>query len=180
MTILILHGIQGHAGIHWQQWLHDELTKKNYKVLMPELPNSIHPDRQESLDFITKLIDTIPRDEEIILVGHSLGATMALDYLENANRKIKKLISVSGFHLDWNSELNSYFMKEKNIDFDKVFQNLESAVVFYGDNDPYVPQNVLMDLANKLKVTPIIIPAGGHLNTEFGYTQFPELLQEVV
>jgi len=175
MTIIILHGIQGHAGIHWQQWLHDELTKNNYKVLMPELPNSIHPDRQENLDFITKLIDAIPQDEEIIIVGHSLGATMALDYLENANRKIKKLISVSGFHLDWNSELNSYFMKEKNIDFEKVFQNLESAVVFYGDNDPYVPQNVLMDLANKLKVTPIIIPGAGHLNTEFGYTKFPEI-----
>jgi len=144
---------------------------------MLELPNSIHPDRQESLDFIIKLIDTIPRDEEIIIVGHSLGATMALDYLENATRKIKKLISVSGFALDWNSELNSYFMKEKNIDFNKVLNNLESSIVLYGDNDPYVPQNVLMALANELKVIPQIIPGGGHLNTEFGYTQFPQLLE---
>lgn len=180
MTVVILHGIQGHAGIHWQQWLYDELIKLNYKVLMPNLPNADLPNRKEWQKFITDLINSIPRDEEIIIVGHSLGVTSALDFLEQADRKIKKLISISGFHLDWNSELNSYFMKEKEIDFDKVLNNLESSVVWYGDNDPYVPQEILFSLATALKTTPMLFPAAGHLNTEAGFTQFPKLLEEII
>jgi predicted alpha/beta hydrolase family esterase len=180
MTVVILHGIQGYAGIHWQQWLHDELIKLGYKVLMPNLPNADLPNRKEWQQFITDLINSISQNEEIIIVGHSLGVTTALDFLEQSDRKIKKLISISGFHLDWNSELNSYFMKEKEIDFNKVLNNLGSSAVWYGDNDPYVPQEVLLSLATALKTTPRLFPTAGHLNTEAGFTQFPELLAEII
>lgn len=37
-----------------------------------------------------------------------------------------------------------------------------------------------MDFANKLGSTCIEIENGGHLNAEFGYTQFPLLLDEII
>lgn len=180
MTILILHGIEGHAGIHWQQWLHDELRIQGYFVIMPNLPNSNHPDRKELLKFVRKIVSHIPKNEEIIIIGHSLGVTTALDYIEITKRKIKGLFSISRFSKDYGIELNSYFLKEKNINFIRVKKNLEKAVVIYADNDPYVPQNILKSLANNLNVDPLIISKGGHLNSEAGYTSFPLLLEEIL
>jgi predicted alpha/beta hydrolase family esterase len=52
-------------------------------------------------------------------------------------------------------------------------------VVIYGDNDPYVSRDALADLAQQLGVTPVIIPGGGHLNSDSGYSQFPQLLEIV-
>jgi predicted alpha/beta hydrolase family esterase len=174
-TVLILHGIGGHAGIHWQQWLHDELQKPGYEVLMPDLPDSDHPDRQAWLDAVKAALKNASLSD-LIIVGHSLGITTALDFLEQADTSIDGLISVSGFADDYGAELNSYFLREKAIDFNKVNSNLKWSNVIYGGNDPYVTQSALKQVAEGLGVEPVIIPDGGHLNSEAGYTKLPVLL----
>lgn len=176
MTVLILHGIQGYAGIHWQQWLHDELIKTSDTVLMPNLPDSDHPDRKEWLKTVEKTISGVDLSK-LVIVGHSLGVTTVLDLIEKLETPIAALISVSGFAEDYGAKLNSYFLKEKSIDFSKVKKNLRQTFVVYGDNDPYVPQEILKSLAENLGIKPKIIPNGGHLNTNAGYTAFPYLLE---
>ncbi|HJQ09076.1 MAG TPA: alpha/beta fold hydrolase [Candidatus Saccharimonadales bacterium] len=178
-TVLILHGIGGHAGIHWQQWLHDELQQHGYHVLMPDLSNSDHPDRQQWLTEIKQAVSGVDI-ADLIMVGHSLGVTSALDYIEQSEEPIKALVSVSGFAIDYGLELNSYFLKEKDIDLQKVRSMLDDAIVFYGEDDPYVTQEALKQLADGLSVEPVIIHEGGHLNTERGYTTFPQLLDAVL
>jgi hypothetical protein len=174
MTILILHGIGGYAGIHWQQWLHDELVKMGNVVIMPTLPDANRPDRKTWLKTVEGIIENV-NPADLIIVAHSLGVVTALDLIEE--NPVKDLISVSGFVSDYGAEMNDYFLKEKNIDFDKVNKNLEKAFVIFGDNDPYVPQDALRPVAESLKVKPEIIPNGGHLNTEAGYKTFPRLLE---
>lgn len=174
-TVLIIHGIGGHAGIHWQQWLHDELTEKGFKVLMPDLTDSDHPDRQAWLNEIHEAVKDIdPR--QLIIVGHSLGVTTALDFIEQADGPIDGLLSVAGFAEDYGASLNSYFLSERSIDFDKVKSKLNWLAIVYGSDDPYVPQAALKHVADSLGVQPIIISKGGHLNSEAGFTQFPQLL----
>ena len=175
-NVLILHGIQGHAGIHWQQWLHDELIKRGYKVFMPDLSNSDRPDRDEWLKSTSNSVNEVDFSN-LVVIGHSLGVVTALDLIESENKKIKSLISVSGFGKDYGAELNSYFLKEKEIDFNKVRDLVGKSVVIYGDNDPYVPQKTLKDLADNLGVKPTVIKKGGHLNTDSGYTKFPMILE---
>ena len=114
MNVLILHGIMGHAGENWGQWLHDDL----------------------------------------MIVAHSLGVTSALDYIEDHN--IKGLISVSGMARDYGMELNSYFLKEKDIDFDIVLRRTKRNMVIYGDNDPYVTQDALKEVADELGVETVL------------------------
>jgi predicted alpha/beta hydrolase family esterase len=114
---------------------------------------------------------------ELTIVGHSLGVTAALDFIEQAQETIKKLVSVSGFAIDYGAELNGYYLREKTIDFAKVRANLKAAAVFYADDDPYVTQHALQQLADLLHVEPTIIHEGGHLNSERGYTTFPAVLQ---
>lgn len=178
MTILILHGIGSHAGAHWMQWLHDRLTEQGHQVLMPDLPNPDHPDRSQWLEVVKDAVVGV-NPSELIIVGHSLGVPTALDYVESLDKPIKGLVSVAGFYEDCGAELNSYFMAEKNIDMEAVKDKLEQVFVLYGDNDPYVPQPTLKNLSQALGVSPRIFFNGGHLNTDAGYTQFPELLDIV-
>lgn len=178
MNVLILHGIMGKAGENWAQWLNDKLASKSYSVIMPDLPNADRPNRQEWLKEISNIMQNL--DGNTIIVAHSLGVTSALDYLEQASCPIKGMVSVSGFSDDYGLELNSYFLKEKSIDFDKVNANTEKAFVFFGDNDPYVPQDSLNKLADNLKTKPVILAEGGHLNASAGFTEFPELLEAVL
>lgn len=175
MTVLILHAIGSHAGAHWEQWLHDKLVGQGHTVLMPNLPDAEHPNRAEWLSAAQSAVKNIPT-HELVFVGHSLGVVTALDCIEYSPTDVRALISVAGFGVDYGAELNSYFMRERVIDFTKVRQRVGKSFVFYGDNDPYVPQEVLADLAAKLDVAPTVIPNGGHLNTDAGYTTFPALL----
>lgn len=175
-TVLILHGIKGRAGIHWQKWLNDELSKSGYNVIIPNLPNSDHPDRSQWLSEIKRQTRSVDL-QNLIIVGHSLGVISALDFIENLESPIKALISVGGFSEDYGAELNSYFVKERVIDFNKVHKNLKKAVVIFGDNDPRVPRAALISLTHELGVEPVIIKGGGHLNTEAGFTTFPQLLE---
>lgn len=179
MNVVILHGIGGYAGIHWEQWLHDELKKKSYKIIMPDLPRAEQPSRKEWLKEVKRITENID-STELVIVAHSLGVTTALDFIEQSSTPLRGLVSVAGFATDYGVELNSYFLKEKSIDLAKVRANLTSAVVFYGDNDPYVSHDALKHLAEELGVDPYVVNSGGHLNTEAGYTEFPAVLEAVV
>ena len=55
MTILIIHGINGYAGKHWQQWFYDELLHLGHTVIMPTMPNPDKPDREEWNVYIKNL-----------------------------------------------------------------------------------------------------------------------------
>ena len=179
MQVLILHGIGGHAGIHWEQWLHDELTKRGFSVHMPDLPDSDHPDRAIWLRTVEEVAHDID-PSELIIVGHSLGVTTALDFIEKATKPVKALVSVSGFASDYGAELNSYFLRTRTIDLAKARQNVGQVVVVYGDDDPYVAPAALAEVAEAMGVQPIVVAGGGHLNTERGYTTFPALLEQVL
>lgn len=176
MTILILHGVDGKAGDHWERWLHDQLLAQGHTVLMPTLPHSEHPERNEWFSEVKSLLNEIILDD-LVIVAHSLGVPTALDFIESSPRKIAALISVAGFSSNYGSELNEHFMSKKSIDFTKVREHLNQSFVLYGDTDPYVPQEILQDLAKQLGVIPLVFPNGGHLNTDAGYTEFPEILQ---
>lgn len=178
-VILILHGIGGHAGIHWQKWLHDELQARGHIVLMPDLPKSHHPDRKQWLSAIKQALKAIDTTQ-LVIVGHSLGVTSALDFIEQSRTPVRALVSVSGFAIDYGAELNSYFLSEKTINFSRIRSRLQTFVALFGNDDPYVAPKALRQLAEALAIKPIIIDKGGHLNTATGYTTFPQLLDIIL
>lgn len=175
-AVFIIHGIEGRAGIHWQQWLHDKLVEEGVEVVMPTLPNPDHPDRNSCREFVKGLLGA---RREAIFVGHSLGVATVLDVIEDMDIKVPGLFSVSGFSSDYGAPLNSYFMGEREIDFAKILPKVARSFVFYGDNDPYVPQATLKELGEKLHAETFPVAKGGHLNTSAGFTEFPQLLYAV-
>lgn len=178
MTIIILHGIGGHSGIHWQAWLGHELASQGHRVIMPTLPDADHPDRARWLAAVSTRLKDIPPDQ-LIIIGHSLGVVTALDYLSTRQMPAAALFCVSGFSIDYGAPLNSYFMSERNLDLEEVRKHARHIEIIFGSNDPYVPQQALRALATGLGIVPEVIPDGGHLNVDAGFKTFPLLLARV-
>ena len=62
----------------------------------------------------------------------------------------------------------------------QTVENWTKIICFAGDNDPYLPQDVLQRFSTLCGAKEfIIIPNGGHLNAESGYTTFPLLLETI-
>ena len=117
-------------------------------------------------------------DEATTLIGHSLGATFLLRILERQKTPVARSIFVAGLidkiGIAKYDELNSSFI-ETFYDWITIQKNAGRVVCLSGEGDPYVPAQQGEQLAANLGVKNRIIPHGGHLNAEFGYTSFPEL-----
>lgn len=179
VTVLILHGLSGHAGIHWMQWLHDQLVEKGYQVIMPTFPDSHHPDRHKNLEIVCQLLSKVD-PAQLVIVAHSLGVSTALDYIEQSKGQVLGLVSVAGFAFDHGSPFTGYFMRSKTLDFSKVNAGLKNKFVIFAPDDPYVGQKALRQLADALQTEPIIIPKGGHFISSSGYSRFPRLLDLII
>ena len=73
-------------------WLKKSLEEKGFRVQAPDLPNPEKPTEDEQVNSILK---TCMIDERTIIVGHSLGGTVAMKLLEKINRPIAGLVLVA-------------------------------------------------------------------------------------
>lgn len=169
IRVFIIHGWEADSGSNWFPWLEKELNDRGHEAKALDMPNSAHPEKKEWLESMSKEI----KDEDAILVGHSLGVPAMLAYLEN--NKAGKAILVSGFDapLGIADEPDS-FVKD-GFDFKKIKKNCPKFVIYHSDNDPYIP----LDMAKNLNGELIILPNAGHINLGTGYFQFPEILKNI-
>ena len=179
MNAFIIHGIEGHSEENWFPWLKDELNKINIDAVVPQFPNDDNPKLDEWLDFFKKYENNI--NEDSILVGHSLGVSFILNFLEKNNKKIKAAFFTAGFtgKIDngYNEKMKSFIDKE--FDFEKIEDNCKKFFIYNSDNDPYVPLEKGKELARNLDSELIIVNNAGHFNAEAGYTEFPLLLEDI-
>jgi len=173
----IIHGTHGSPEGNWFPWLKAELSNKGHAVVVPEMPT---PENQ-SLENWFQAFESQAGDirEDDIIIGHSAGAILLLRILEKRSSPIRCAVFVCGFTstlgIPEYDKLNLSFI-DKDFDWEQIRANAERIICIHGDNDPYVPLSQSLDLASNLKVLPISIKGGGHLNSESGYTEFPLLL----
>ncbi len=175
-TALIVHGLHANSNENWFPWLKKELENNGWRVICPDLPNFMHPSRQEWLDKVKELTKGV-NFSDLAIIAHSLGVPTSLDLIESEEKKIPLLVSVAGFAVPYGFEPNEYFLKEKPIDLKKVQALIGRAVVICSDDDPYVTLNALSGMTEGLGVEPVIVKGGKHFNKEAGYTEFPLLLR---
>ena len=65
-------------------------------------------------------------------------------------------------------------------DFEDVKEYCNDIICYYSDNDPYVKFDVEKDFADAIATRQHIIKGGGHINAESGYTEFEEILKELI
>lgn len=114
-----------------------------------------------------------------LVIGHSLGTLFGLNLVEK--NKVKCFVSVAGFGgLPGNKFDSGMTTFAQKFDWERIRANTKYALVFHGDNDPYVKMETASELAKNLNTEAIIITNGGHLESSDGYSEFPLLLSKVL
>lgn len=176
---LILHGTGGNSQSNWLPWLKKELEKKDYKVWVPNLPQSDKPSIKRYNKFIFKNKDWQFNNESII-IGHSSGAVAILGLLQHLpeNIIVDTCILVGSFkdNLNWQA-LDDLFKEPFN--YSKIKKQAKKIIFIHSDNDPYCPLEHAQYLSKKVNGELIIKKDQGHFNLEKGvqYKKFPLLLK---
>lgn len=167
--IFIVHGFGGIPNGGWISWIMQQLSKEKVYTCSLPMPTPKNPIVSKWIEEISRAVENSPEDE-IFLVGHSLGATAVLKYLENLpeNNKIKGVILVSGLisPLDpLNKESNFRAIDSfvvPSIDFRKIKNKSEKFVVLHSIDDPIVPFAHAKEISQNLSCELIETEQGGH------------------
>jgi len=171
---LILEGWFNNPDDNWYPWLKKELEKKGYKVYIPELPtmDTKLPDMQKQIKFVEK---NFKIDESTIIVGHSLGAVLALRLAEKY--KYKKMFLIAGWDFDDLTAEHKLFWKTK-INHAKIKKNVRKIYVFSSDGDPYTTAITAEGMSKRLDGNFVLIKGAGHFSEKCGdITKIPKILK---
>ncbi|MFA5986373.1 MAG: DUF1749 domain-containing protein [Parcubacteria group bacterium] len=177
--VFIVHGWSGSAQSDWLPWMKDELSAKNISAEVLQMPIADFPQMDEWVKYLHTKIGT--PNEEIFLVGHSLGCMAIMRYVESLaeNEKIGGMLLVSGFsHSIGIPYLESFFTSP--LDYDKVARSVMQKVFINSDNDPYVPLAEGKVLEEKLGGKLIVLNDVGHINQVSGFVTFTTGLEELL
>jgi len=180
---IIIHCWGGTPDYSWYSWARAQLEAKDYKVQIPQMPHTDEPQLIEWLLTLQEVIGT--PDDELLLIGHSLGTVTIMRYLESLNddRRIDKTIFIAGFtdQLGF-KELENFF--ETRLNFEKIKpKSLRGFAAIQSDNDPFVSEQYGNRLKDELNAKIIIKHNAGHMSgsidCEGACTQLPELLEAI-
>jgi predicted alpha/beta hydrolase family esterase len=156
----------------WKKWLCDEL-EEDYEVITPAMPNKTNARYEEWKLWMDKLVPLL--NDEIILIGHSMGGSFLAKYLSENKlpKKIKAVFLVSAMfdYDDDGNHLHSFSLPENlNLQTDKVY-------LYHSKDDRVVPFGSLDKFKNKLPNAIVrVFVDRGHINQE----TFPELVQDIM
>lgn len=175
---IIIHGSFGSKDGNWFPWLKSELEKKNIECCIPQMPVGIN---NQTFENWSNVLDHLLINENTTIIAHSIAPIFVCKYLIYKRRKVKKLIFVSGFnnYLGINNEYDTVNKPMYMDNYEDIKKYSNEIVCYYSDNDPYVKFEVEKAFADKIATKQFIIKNGGHINSESGYTEFPEILKEL-
>jgi len=177
--VFIIHGWEADPDSNWFPWLKNELEKKGFAAIVPAMPNSAHPDCQEWVDHLKKIVEQV--DEDTFFVGHSLGPIAILRFLETlpAGQKASEVIMVAGFSESLGiPETENFFLK--SLDYEKIKKTVKKFIAINSDDDPYVPMSQGKILEKELGAELIVMHNCGHLNAGTGFFELPIVLEKIL
>lgn len=185
--VIIVHGWGGSPQGGWFPWLKEELERKGFEVISPQLPGADKPRIEKWVPAVAQAIG-IP-NVETYFVGHSMGCQAVARYLETLpiNTKVGGAVFVAGFFKrltnlesdpDW-ANIEKYWLGAP-INFEKVRESLLISIALFSDNDPYVPLDNQEDFKDKLGSQIIIEHGMGHFSGDDGITKLPIVLSSVL
>jgi len=149
---------------------------------MPDFPTGVG---FQNYDNWSRLLDVYLEagiiTPDTTIFAHSIAPVFLCKYLISRQVRVKKLVFVCGFnnYLGIDAEYDSANRGMFLDDVARIREYCDEIVCLYSDNDPYVPYDVEKSFADSVATYQKMIPGGGHLNSESGYREFPELLQYI-
>jgi len=195
MRIILIHGFNADPDKNFHPWLHEELQSKGFEVVCPRL-NLVagqELNMPEIMEEMKRQIGYLTGDD--ILLGHSLGALLMLQYLEAAEmtETPRAVILVAAPWKVLRPELRQLFVDE--LDADVIMWKAKEFVVVHSKDDNLVPLEhgkklaesirarfierekddhymgteypVLRDLILEIAGTPVVFAPGANLKNDF-------------
>ena len=172
---IIIHGSFGSKDGNWFPWLKEKLEQKGNIVDVPQMPIGVG---NQNFENWTNILNGIKIDETTTIIAHSIAPIFVCKYLLTYKKKVKKLIFVCGFnnYLGINEEYDNVNKSMYFNNLQDVKQYANEIICFYSDNDPYVKYEVEKEFADTIATEQVLIPNGGHINSESGYDTFEDIV----
>ncbi len=160
----IVHCWGGSSDYAWYPWAKEKLEELGYEVMVPTMPDTEEPMLSKWLPFLRDVIGE--PDEELVLIGHSIGTVTIMRYLESlpVDVRVGKVILVAGFtdQLGF-KELENFF--ETRLNFTQIkTKSKQGFVVIQSDNDPFVSEQYGTRLKEELNAELIIKHDAKHMS----------------
>ena len=162
---LIVHCWGGKPNHCWYPQTKLELEVAGFEVQIPAMPNTDKPNLSEWLHALKNIIGA--PDEDLYLIGHSLGCATILRYLENIDVKISGVVLVAGFAYDLGiDEVKSFIMEP--FEFERIKNKSKNFLAILSDNDPFIDEKHGQIFQKSLGATLSIYPGKGHFTGPIG------------
>ncbi len=181
---IIVHGWDGFPEECWFPWLKRELEARGFVVEVPQMPEAATPKIEA---WVPKLAEVVGEpDEELVLIGHSIGVQTCLRYLASIEKKIGGLVAVAGFFTlipgsigTSDDETVAAPWLTTPIDTDTAKANAGKVIAIFSDNDHFVPLENVEFFKDRLGAETIVLHDRGHMGGGDGIAELPEVLNAV-
>lgn len=148
--VIIVHCWGGNPNHCWYPQTKRELKTHGFEVLVPAMPETENPKLNRWLPKLREIAGA--PNEDLYLVGHSLGCATIMRYLESLKlgERIAGAVFVAGF--------------TDNIDLATIKTKANQFVAINSDDDPYVPLKYGYILEKELGAKLIIKHKMGHFS----------------
>ena len=178
--VIIIHGYAATPADHWFGWLENALTERGIEARRIALPDPTAPEPRAWAERLDRLTRNTQRP--VYFVAHSLGGIALLASLQRridadpAGAHWAGLVLVSAFAdpLPALPQLDAFVAAQ--LDFDAIHAHVDRQLVITARDDPIVPFNSSMALAERLHSPLLLAPDGGHFLGRDGYTRLPAVL----
>ena len=177
--VFIIHGWGGTTGSGWKGWLKRELEARGFSVFSPQMPHAENPESEEWLKALRSLAGK--PDESTYFVGHSLGVTCILRYLESLpeNAVVGGAVLVAGpTENPGIPQIESFF--KTPFDWKKIRRRCKKFVSINSDNDRYIEVRQGKTLAENLGAKLVVLHSRGHFSSSEGTMELPEALEALL
>lgn len=175
MRIILVHGFNANPQMNFHPWLADTLRDMGFEVETPELPLSTEDSLNlpEIIQAMKEQIGYLKSDD--ILVGHSLGAFIILQYLEavEMTETPRAVVLIAAPWKVSRPELRQLFIAD--LDADVLMWKAREFFVVHSKDDNLVPFEHGQMLAEQLKAKLLAVDKQRHFMGE----QYP-ILAEII
>ncbi len=162
--VIIVHCWGGDAEYAWYPWVKKELEARGFSVSVPDFPDTENPRMDAWVSLLFEIVGA--PNEELILIGHSIGCAAIMRYLEKLDdtQKVGRVVLVAGFNENVGfDEIQNFF--DTPIDLEKIRTKSKNGFfAIHSDNDPYVDMKYADILKEGLGAQVIVKHAAGHFS----------------
>ena len=175
MRVILVHGFNSDPTMNFHPWLADQLRDQGFQVVVPKLSLST----TEEID-LNKIIEEMKSQvgylkNEDIMLGHSLGGFIILQYLEavEMTETPRAVVLVAPPWKVSRPELRRLFIAD--LDAEVLMWKAREFVIVHSKDDDLVPFEHAEKLAETLKARLVATNGDGH----YMGTQYPILVDTI-